>query len=247
MAVTYRRASGGALQNPAYRLADIYERGAWRKTPGPSPVLRQNSWQPGAAPHHDRPHRHRRRYPELALLNAALIRDEGHRNTMTVPQLEARMRKFFDQEAMSRSLFGDDGRTAGYALWRQSMTTASICGSSSSPSTPGAGGLAAKRCSGFAPTPGRIPSASSCRCCSITSAASTSGARRICDYCITWSGGRWCDRSPDDIGGLQAAVLKNADASHRLCAIRVRASRISLASSGLRRCLPHPFTKYGTM
>ena len=55
--------------------------------------------------------------PELALLNAALIRDEGHRNTMTVPQLEARMRKFFDQGHVA-ALFGDDGRTAGYALWR---------------------------------------------------------------------------------------------------------------------------------
>ena len=55
--------------------------------------------------------------PELALLNAALIRDEGHRNTMTVPQLEARMRKFFDQGHVA-ALFGDDGQTAGYALWR---------------------------------------------------------------------------------------------------------------------------------
>ena len=55
--------------------------------------------------------------PELALLNAALIRDEGHRNTMTVPQLEARMRQFFDQGHVA-VLFGDDGRTTGYALWR---------------------------------------------------------------------------------------------------------------------------------
>ena len=36
---------------------------------------------------------------------------------MTVPQLEARMRQFFDQ-GHAAVLFGDDGRTAGYALWR---------------------------------------------------------------------------------------------------------------------------------
>ncbi len=118
MAVTYRRASGGALQNPAYRLADIYERGAWRKTPGPSPVFGGRI--------HGSPEHHpimivrtatSADIPELALLNAALIRDEGHRNTMTVPQLEARMRKFLDQGHVA-ALFGDDGRTAGYALWR---------------------------------------------------------------------------------------------------------------------------------
>jgi hypothetical protein len=34
--------------------------------------------------------------PQLAFLNAALIRDEGHRNRLTVAELEARMRKFLN-------------------------------------------------------------------------------------------------------------------------------------------------------
>ena len=55
--------------------------------------------------------------PELAVLNAALIRDEGHRNTMTVAELELRMRKLFDQ-GHSAVLFSEDGATCGYALYR---------------------------------------------------------------------------------------------------------------------------------
>ena len=53
---------------------------------------------------------------ELALLNAALIRDEGHRNTMTVPQLEAQMLKFLEDGYVA-ILFVEDGRTIGYALY----------------------------------------------------------------------------------------------------------------------------------
>jgi predicted acetyltransferase len=55
--------------------------------------------------------------PELASLNAALTRDEGHRNRMTLPEFEARMRKFLG-EGYRAVLFSVDGRTAGYALYR---------------------------------------------------------------------------------------------------------------------------------
>jgi len=55
--------------------------------------------------------------PELAALNAALIRDEGHRNRMTVVDLEARMRRFFDQGHVA-VLFSENERNIGYALYR---------------------------------------------------------------------------------------------------------------------------------
>jgi GNAT superfamily N-acetyltransferase len=54
--------------------------------------------------------------PELAVLNAALIQDEGHRNTMTLPELEARMHKFL-QDGYAVIMFIDNGQTAGYALY----------------------------------------------------------------------------------------------------------------------------------
>src|SRR5207245_10333231 len=48
MAVTDRlRQAGGALQNPAYRLADVLQmRGAARQTPDPSPILRPSGARP---------------------------------------------------------------------------------------------------------------------------------------------------------------------------------------------------------
>jgi predicted acetyltransferase len=55
--------------------------------------------------------------PELAILNAALIRDESHRNRMTVAELEARMRKFMSEGHVA-VMFIDDGRIVGYALYR---------------------------------------------------------------------------------------------------------------------------------
>ena len=55
---------------------------------------------------------------ELAVLNAALMRDEGHRNSLTIMQLEERMRKFLDQGHVA-VLFVDQHRTAGYALYRR--------------------------------------------------------------------------------------------------------------------------------
>ena len=55
--------------------------------------------------------------PELAILNAALIRDEGHRNRMTVAELEARMRKYFN-EGHAATIFAEGSKTIGYALYR---------------------------------------------------------------------------------------------------------------------------------
>ena len=55
--------------------------------------------------------------PELAVLNAALIRDEGNRNRMSVAELEGRMRKYLDQGHVA-VLFSENGRTVGYALYR---------------------------------------------------------------------------------------------------------------------------------
>ena len=55
--------------------------------------------------------------PELAVLNAALIRDEGHRIRLTVAEFEARMRKFF-HEGHVAVLFIAGEATVGYALYR---------------------------------------------------------------------------------------------------------------------------------
>ena len=50
MAVTYRRASGGALQNPAYRPADASKNeGFGGNAPDPSPIL--ETVIPGRAKH----------------------------------------------------------------------------------------------------------------------------------------------------------------------------------------------------
>ena len=54
----------------------------------------------------------------LAELNHQLIRDEGHRNPMTVPELEQRMREWLASE-YAAVLFENDGEVAGYALYRE--------------------------------------------------------------------------------------------------------------------------------
>ena len=54
----------------------------------------------------------------LASLNWQLIRDEGHRNSMSVPQLEARMAGWLSGE-YEAILFEDAGQTLGYALFRR--------------------------------------------------------------------------------------------------------------------------------
>jgi ribosomal protein S18 acetylase RimI-like enzyme len=55
---------------------------------------------------------------ELAPLNYQLIRDEGHRNPMTIPQLAGRMRGWL--EADYRALVQEDaGCIIAYALYRE--------------------------------------------------------------------------------------------------------------------------------
>jgi predicted acetyltransferase len=91
----------------------LLNEGSGANTPGPSPFLRQS------IPDHAMDFRTAAAIdiPELAILNAALIRDEGHRNRMTVAELEARMRKFF-KEGHVAVMFIEGDRTVGYALYR---------------------------------------------------------------------------------------------------------------------------------
>jgi GNAT superfamily N-acetyltransferase len=53
----------------------------------------------------------------LGRLNADLIRDEAHRNPMTVPELEGRMRGWLEGE-YEAALCESDGVPVGYALYR---------------------------------------------------------------------------------------------------------------------------------
>ena len=54
----------------------------------------------------------------LAAMNQQLIRDEGHRNPMTLAELTARMRNWLAGEYRA-VLFEDDDRAVGYALFRR--------------------------------------------------------------------------------------------------------------------------------
>jgi hypothetical protein len=54
----------------------------------------------------------------LAALNWQLIRDEGHRNLMSVSQLEGRMTGWLAGE-YEAFLFEDSGETLGYVLFRR--------------------------------------------------------------------------------------------------------------------------------
>lgn len=54
----------------------------------------------------------------LAELNHQLIRDEGHRNPMTVPELEQRMRGWLSSE-YAALLFEDGKEIVAYALYRE--------------------------------------------------------------------------------------------------------------------------------
>ena len=56
--------------------------------------------------------------PLLAQLNHQLIRDEGHRNRMTVPDLEERMRGWLAGEYRAM-VFEDAGEVVAYALFRE--------------------------------------------------------------------------------------------------------------------------------
>ena len=54
----------------------------------------------------------------LAELNHQLIRDEGHRNRMTIPELEQRMKGWLASE-YAAALFENDGEVVAYALYRE--------------------------------------------------------------------------------------------------------------------------------
>jgi len=56
-------------------------------------------------------------YRLLAELNHQLIRDEGHRNSMTVVELEQRMQDWLSSE-YEAVLFAVKGETVAYALYR---------------------------------------------------------------------------------------------------------------------------------
>jgi len=56
--------------------------------------------------------------PLLAELNHQLIHDEGHRNRMTVPELEQRMRGWLAGEYVA-ILFEEGGEVIAYALYRE--------------------------------------------------------------------------------------------------------------------------------
>jgi GNAT superfamily N-acetyltransferase len=56
----------------------------------------------------------------LAELNHQLIRDEGHRNPMTVPELDQRMRSWLGGEYRAVFFEADDGIVA-YALFREGL------------------------------------------------------------------------------------------------------------------------------
>ena len=55
--------------------------------------------------------------PALAAMNQQLILDEGHRNRMTLPELEARMAGWLSGEYRA-VLFEDAGTAVGYTLFR---------------------------------------------------------------------------------------------------------------------------------
>src|SRR5713226_4658443 len=56
--------------------------------------------------------------PLLGELNHQLIRDEGHRNPMTVPELEQRMRGWISGEYRAL-IYQDGGEIVAYALFRE--------------------------------------------------------------------------------------------------------------------------------
>ena len=57
--------------------------------------------------------------PTLAVLNAQLIEDEGHRNPMTVAELEDRMRAWLTSGAYQVLLWEDHNEVVAYALFRE--------------------------------------------------------------------------------------------------------------------------------
>lgn len=58
-------------------------------------------------------------YPMLAAWNHQLIQDEGHRNPMSVAELEQRMREWLTSGEYQALLFDDNDETVAYALFRE--------------------------------------------------------------------------------------------------------------------------------
>jgi GNAT superfamily N-acetyltransferase len=58
--------------------------------------------------------------PLLAELNHQLNRDEGHRNPMTVAQLEQRMRGWLESGEYAAVVYSDQAGVVAYALYRES-------------------------------------------------------------------------------------------------------------------------------
>jgi ribosomal protein S18 acetylase RimI-like enzyme len=57
--------------------------------------------------------------PLLAELNHQLIRDEGHRNRMTVSELAVRLQGWLTSGEYRATVFEADGEVAAYALYRE--------------------------------------------------------------------------------------------------------------------------------
>ena len=57
--------------------------------------------------------------PMLAVWNHQLIRDEGHRNPMTVVELEERMRGWLTSGEYRAMIFDEDNESVAYALFRE--------------------------------------------------------------------------------------------------------------------------------
>lgn len=60
--------------------------------------------------------------PILAELNHQLIRDEGHRNKMTVPELEVRMQGWLASHEYTAGVFEVEKSVVAYALYREQTT-----------------------------------------------------------------------------------------------------------------------------
>jgi GNAT superfamily N-acetyltransferase len=58
----------------------------------------------------------------LGALNHQLIQDEGHRNPMTVPELQKRMRDWLRRGDYAAELFEEGDEVVAYALYRETLT-----------------------------------------------------------------------------------------------------------------------------
>jgi len=56
-------------------------------------------------------------FPVLAEMNYQLIKDEGHANSMKIPELECRMKRWLNNNYCA-ALIEVDSKVVGYVLWR---------------------------------------------------------------------------------------------------------------------------------